>query len=264
MDDRLKLQWIDGRRLGAAADPASLAGSPLTPADVPLVQRATRADRAIQSALDDVPVPAGLADRLLARLAESPAVASPGSVPPVAAPAAASGPVSRRRFVRNGLVASVGLGLAGLGGWALQHLLTGPPTPWVAEKLLNAAFDQFDQDLAEKRLPLADADLQTFPLPRSLVRGVCVGWSKTEFLSRTACCYHLQRGHRQGALWVAPLAGPRPAPAELGYRPLENKHSTAGKIGVVWRGPHVLYVAATVGGGVEELHPFFVVSETVT
>jgi hypothetical protein len=173
MVDRQLLERIDACRPGSndLDDPRlslaeELAGSP---PKRDLYERVQSLDRAISEAIDDVPLPEGLSERLLARLAIEGLVSAaenlaPEGVPPAAAPAPRASSVPRRlwRSASIGLAAAASIAaiIAGVNLWQ---------RPALTVETVKAQVLQYNDE------PLAGAPLeaglpQGYPLSRYIYR----------------------------------------------------------------------------------------------
>ncbi|HQU46940.1 MAG TPA: hypothetical protein PK867_29315 [Pirellulales bacterium] len=218
------------------------------PARVAELRRSVqRVDRAIMAATQKLPVPEGLADRILANLPTSPigpatymvgGQASADAVE-IAGHGHQPGRQARRRW---SMVAGVGLSMAAglliaLAPWSSRGSVD------VAEVQAEArAFYKVDDHGA----PLASSELQT-SLP-GLAANAILGWREVTFLNRDGVAYELSGRRRvQGTLYVVALRsfwGPK-----LNDLPLMPvPHGTAGVTVAAWADDSNAYVLVVKGG----------------
>jgi hypothetical protein len=209
-----------------------------------LRERIETLDAKIGAAMGDVPVPADLASRLLARLQAEPTEAvAPATTPdePAATP--------RRRFGWKRAAAALTLAAALLVGAALALLDRAPP------RLTSDGVRQFAQQRYEELSQngdwreLASAPLDRYPTSRRVV-GRARRWQRLpNAVDRRAVAYDLTpRGSRyRTTLMVlhAQVAG-------LSNLPPKNPFWTQGRLVAAWQQGNLLYVLvleAPDGGG---------------
>ncbi|HVA45924.1 MAG TPA: hypothetical protein VNH11_06010 [Pirellulales bacterium] len=226
------------------------------PARVAELRRSVqRVDRAIMAATQKLPVPEGLADRILANLPTSPI----GPATYVAVPEASADAVEiasreqrpgRRARRRWSLVAGVGLSMAA-GLLVAATLWTSRGSVEVAEVQAEARTLYQDDD---HRAPLASGEFPTL-LP-GLAANAIRGWREATFLNRDGVAYELSGRRRvQGTLYVVALRsfwGPKLN--DLPLRPVP--HGTAGVTVAVWADDSNAYVMV-VRGGEHDFWSFF-------
>jgi hypothetical protein len=206
--------------------------------------RVQKTDMAIGRALRDVPMPEGLADRLLVRLAEA------HQIEATKAPADIPVRRFRRRSVSVGLVA-----IAAAAAILLAFLPSRRPRVLSLAEIQAKAMARFQADLDQKPVghPLsASASLGAFPMSADLVATVGVRWRDVSgLLGGKAVAYDLTLPNgTRATLYVVRLqselpslpSGPPPTPT-----PMTQQRSIA-----VWKkaAPKggLLYVLAVDGG----------------
>jgi hypothetical protein len=205
-----------------------------------------RLDAALGAAFRDVPLPAGLEDRLLAAVGG----ASPKTVEEkIAAPAktstaAGTRRISRRQLLSTGALAAavlVAAGVAAIVRWTGDREVA--PDQLVAQAQQWLGDEDFQRDDAWK--PLDERPLRAFPQGWLAVRPV--QWrSMATSLDRKAVVYRVP--HRGGSAYVFVIA-PRADVTGLGATPPRTPlpGATGGwRIGA-WQADGVLYVLATQG-----------------
>jgi len=228
-------------------------------------QRVQQADEAIKTAFAHVPVPAGLADRVLRLLAEAMPSATSESVPAsppvvesctVTAPAAptsdsptASMPPtplrdSAERFSRRRLLlgfAALSAAAASLAAVWIQTHRTRHETP---TSVLEEAMDFFDKDLqpagelVEGKTPPA-----AYPLSRDIVQLPGTRWRAiASFLGDPAVAYDLPAIGGRATLYVVAKSV-----ADLPAFPPPSPLSTGGKSAAAWQAGGTLYVLVVEG-----------------
>jgi hypothetical protein len=173
-------------------------------------QRLERLDRATADAMGDVPVPEGLADRLLSRLESARAQETDvaGSAPsPAAAPAATTPRPPRRSSRRRWLVGLGSLGLAVAGSLLVATILHRDREVYTEAQVLEAAirFSESeppatdDWHLVSDRRPPKDMPMSPFVWQSTQVR-----WRDLpDFLGHSAVAYDLSRpGGVRATLYV--------------------------------------------------------------
>lgn len=233
--------------MSAAA--AGLAGSASLRA---LAERIERLDVRIGDAFHDVPLPAGLAERICQRLAAADAESEPESAPvidePVSAEPIASAGEPGPRVSRRWLV----MGMAGIVAAAVMFTVAvlhvvrvdphRPPMLEVAMQFFESDWEQVagGQPLAQSR------PSRGYPLSPLVVRGDWVRWRPVYgFLGRRGVAYDLTRpGGTRATLYVVkyPLVG-------LPFRPsIEPDLSTHDRCTSAWQSGPVLFVLVVEGG----------------
>lgn len=221
-------------------------------------------DRAVTSAIEQVPVPVGLAERLLARLrADANAPPSADQLLPAEAdalprsggleqPAGMDGPKtagwrpSRRRLMEAAALVALAAAVAILvNSWNSQ-----PPRTWDLEAVLHEARILFDSDESVGWHALATASPpKNFPSQVAWTAGV--RWRKTTgFMSRPVSAYELsRRGESRAVLYVVALdpAGTPPI-ADVPSAPTDRPMTTLGKTAAAWKSQDRLYVLVVTGG----------------
>ncbi|HVX13622.1 MAG TPA: hypothetical protein VHC22_20730 [Pirellulales bacterium] len=171
-----------------------------------------RVDRAIMAAIQQAPVPAGLADRLLTRI-DAAALDGDGEETQGAsraAPACRETEVSAldcgERDLRRGHRARHWV-MAG-GACALAASLLAAFVLWPRERLELADVQAQARELYDADNHGADLSMDDHPTPLGGVRSNAVrGWRPVRFLGRGGYAYELTSGRVQAALYVVPLGG---------------------------------------------------------
>ncbi len=227
-----------------------------------LYERLQRLDAALAAAFRDVPVPPGLQQRILARLAQTLPVASqaadsltehhptPPLRPPagnIASPLASSANPHRRRWM-TWLAAAVGIAasllLAVWLGWGPAPL--GDDVDW------NAAILRFGADLQNGQFGSgqpADTAPRRFPLSLAVVPYPGITWRPVhDFLGRSAVAYDLQDAWGlRATLYVVHAAANLPEAPDL-YQPiLATGHCAV----LAWQEGNLVYVLVVQGAGGE-------------
>lgn len=219
-----------------------------------LYERMRAFDSALSEAFRDVPVPAGLQSRILARLARHEASSGEGSKRPISArdvpeaqQAAARPPqASRRRW----LVAASALAAAAAGLlWGVFTLLNRGESIAKAE-LMAAAVERFLNEPAD-RGQLVAASASRYPLSQSLLglvsgRIAAVRWrALDDFFGGEADAFDLIGPEGRVATVYAGRFSVEGVPAEVPPRPMLSTAETSAS---VWREHDVVYVLVVAGG----------------
>jgi hypothetical protein len=226
--------------------------------------RIQRFDKRIAAAAHDVPVPSGLAERILARLpsssepvtngfrvAESAAATATQSAAPPTSPAAVSPAAvsvaaapSRRRFSKRawslaGLAASLFIAVGLVAFWP-------PHKPLSASTLIGSSGDWYAQlanGTSWQKVAGHGGDLAMYP-PANAVRVRPQRWSNVSSLvGEDAVVYDLTMAGHRAMLFVIPnddpVAGPTP--------PLTPPSSTGGLMIGCWQSQGMVYVLVVEG-----------------
>ncbi len=278
-DDPRILEALEACRPGSddLSDPAMealaarMAGSPELDG---LYERLQRLDKVLADAYRDVPVPAGLADRILARLRESPADPAWGASleepPAIEAPQPAPGPGERpgerglRRSRRAWMVGAGGL--VAIAASLLIAVLLGIRSRQQPNlgQLYLAATDDFSQGLHEgaPRLAANDRLVAKYPWGAFVRQDVQIQWrQERELLGYPGVCYH--------------MIGPGGVPATLYVLADDDEISLVGASATdpvnsgglsysAWREKGLLYVLVVAGEKHDYLRLFSPTSATVT
>lgn len=207
-----------------------------------------RRDRAIAAATQQMPVPEGLAERILANLAHQTPAACPADVRQPAdragrpRPTIATRPWRRRNFkiVLGGAAVAAVVGLA-------AFALRPNREPIDAAAVEQFARDVYTADHADAEL-LTTAAPQQFPIDARLARAHIRGWREMGrgFLDLPAIAYTLTNNRGIGAtLYVVDPASRSLASIAMTPRPLV---STGGLTIGVWQNGGQLYVLVVPGG----------------
>ncbi len=218
-------------------------------------QRLQAADGAIRAAFADVPIPAGLADRVSRRLAEAAptAILESLAVPPVTVPVATTldsptplrGPTTR--FSRRRLL----LGFTALSAAAVLlaavFVQTHPPRHDTPDTVLDEAMDFFGMEnqpggeLVSLVSPPAE-----YPLGHDIDRSQAIRWRRVEkFLGGPAVAYDFDLRVIGGRATLYVLD--RNVPGLRPYPPDRPRSSTAGKSAAAWQAGNMLYVLVVEG-----------------
>lgn len=219
-------------------------------------ERLQRLDASLASAIQNVPVPEGLADRLFDRLKQAmPATpagkAEPEPAPveeltseePIAATLLPQKPTSRRWL----LLGAASLALAGslLLAVVLQHDRTVYTEAQVAEMAIRF-FDAESLSPADGRLMLDSPPPRDFPISPRVFRHAQIRWrSVPQFLGQPAVAYELTRPDgARAALYVTrqtAVGGPSSPP-------LQPALTTHNRSASTWQSGSLLYVLVVDGG----------------
>lgn len=247
MIDRERFSMLDASRQAASLnDPA------LDDAAHELHDRLAGIDLRIAVSLNSGEIPAGLADRILAKLASEAPTAEIAPVA-VAAPALAASRLqparhpNRRMFLAGALAATAA-------AIVIAIKLYQPPTaPWTADEVLDAAISFYGRDVDRSvQNPLADAP-RSFPPSRDLDRSSLVAWRRPAegFAESNVVAYDLTSnaagGAIRGTLYVfAPDHVTENLPDEVPRVP--STPTTQGVCAAVWRDRDLVYVLVVEGG----------------
>jgi len=258
-DDPRILEALEACRPGSddLSDPAMamlaarMAGSPELDS---LYERLQRLDKVLADAYQDVPVPEGLADRILARLRESPLSAALGSSLeeplPIDAPQPASrSPAGGLRRLRRTWMVGAGV-LVGLAASLLIAVLLGirsPQQPGL-EQLYHAAIEDFNREFGKRGRQLAADD--RFPanhppskfLPREDLQ---IQWRQVrELLQYEGVAYDLiAPGGIDATLYVVD----DDRAFSVGDAPPPEPYNSGERYAAAWRENGLLYVLVVAG-----------------
>lgn len=256
------------------------------PADAALVDRALAFDRRVASALQEVPVPTGLREQVLARLAlaadhagvagwsrpldaaldqavadrqVAPAVAIASPAVDDGAPAdrdrtarTADGPWSRLRLSRRSMMVLTGIAAtAATVAWFCRPIGQFDRDGIALEA--NSAFHELADTGAATR-PLGDADrIGSFPFSQQIARFGDVRWRGVErFLGRHGVAFELRSPSGvRGTLFVVKLLGGARAPvisaAGIPHRPTLHNAGSGGLTTAIWQEQGHLFVLVVDG-----------------
>jgi hypothetical protein len=251
MLDRHLLQRIDACRPGsddlhdAGLAPLADELAESAPARA-LYNRVQGMDQAIGEAVQDVPLPAGLNERLLARLAAEQGESAIEQEPPppaVAAglPSPATEPVSRRRWLRWSVSVAAAASIAGIAGFYYLHTRG----TLIAEKIDDESIAYYDQEEPQPAYALETAPAG-YPLSRFVYRLPGTRWRPvTGFLHRNlnGVAYDLMFRGASATLYVVPTSVaslPSQPPLRLGM-------STGNRAAAAWQEGSLLYVLVVEG-----------------
>jgi len=254
-DDPRILEALEACRPGSddLSDPAMellaarMAGSPELDG---LYERLQRLDKVLADAYQDVPVPEGLADRILARLRESPMGETLGTpleeapidVPQPAPRLRAGGRLRRRTWM-------VGAGI--LGGVAAALLIAAlvgihPQQQPGWEEVCNAAIERFNQDLLAGGGKLAPAAQPDYPLSGFLsTQDLQVRWRPIrDFFQYEGVAYDLiGPGGVTATLYVVDDDGK----ISVEGAPPTDPYNSGDRSSAAWRENGLLYVLVVAG-----------------
>ena len=217
-------------------------------------ERIQTTDAAIGRAVRDVPVPEGLADRLLVRLAEARQVEATKVIASTALAETALAETASRRFDRRSIILGVASFVAAA-AILLAFLLTLRPRAYSLAEIQSQAMAQFQADLEQKplgRLVSSSAPSEAFPMSRDVVASSGMRWRNVpSLLGGKAIAYDLTLpdGTRATLYVVRPRSGmpPLPSAPPSTPTPMTQRRSLA-----AWKsatpGGNVLYVLAVDGG----------------
>jgi hypothetical protein len=262
-DPRL-LEAIEACRPGSedASEPAMAflaAGLAADPQLAELYQKIQKADGAVGEAFQDVPVPDGLAERILARLKTPAGQGAPGEPAPPAGPTPdpiASAP-PRRRMRRRWLLAVGSVGaLAGAAALVAVFLFPRQPnrvySPAEIRQLASDLFEQ--QQDAFGTGPLVDAEPPPGHLPYSadVVQRAQRRWRWVDLLERRGLAYDITLADGKRATLYVVRCQVGDLPRELPPRPAftSGRRSTS-----AWQEGELLYVLV-VDGNARTYHRF--------
>jgi hypothetical protein len=222
-------------------------------------QRVQQADVAIKAALANVPVPAGLADRLSRRLAEAAPAAIPGSGSAVDSPVASrltapavavpDSPAPRRAETERFSWRRLLVGFAAISAAAALLFAvwthTHQPQQYTPASVLDEAMGFFDQDnKLVGELVVQVAPPVEYPMSRDIGRLRGVRWRHVEkFLGGPAVAYDLPRIPGRATLYVVR----RNVPGLPAMAPPSPKSNTGGKSAAAWQTSDSLYVLVVEG-----------------
>lgn len=209
-------------------------------------ERLGRLDRVLGQVFADVPVPEGLAERILDRLARSP-------VDRVADAAAAAEPLasvrpraSRRRFL-SGVAAAIGCSAVAIVAFVMLR-----PQAITEAAILEEAVADFDAavvHLAEPVPAVPPAFLRNHPPSPDVVQSPGMRWRRLDdFLGRSGVAYELSGwAGARATLYVVEHAQ---AVDTLGNAPpLKPQWTTGGRAAAAWQADGLLYVLVVEGDG---------------
>ena len=206
-------------------------------------ERLQQVDTALVEAYCDVPVPDGLADRLLDRLKQARAgqTAAEGDQQSATPPATVSPPPAR--VSRRWLVVGSGIATAAAAAVLVIGLFYQPAPPgYTASEVRRAAIDFFNEDTREPGRQTAPPE--AYP-PSSDVLQLKMRWRPVRgFLGRKGVAYDLTGpGKTQATLYVVRYAVPRLPPGP----PLRPSLMTGGRATSAWQSGGLLYVLVVKG-----------------
>jgi hypothetical protein len=232
-DERI-IEAIEVYRRG---DDLSSVSAELDPAAAELMRRIQETDEVISVAFKDVPMPEGLAERLLDRLATSAEVAAV-ELPEVVRPKR----VSRRWAVAGCTLLTVAAGLL-VAAWIGSN---NAPT-WSEGKVLAASIKFFNSDQAGGGYSLAEAKPPGAYLPsRDILLTSGTKWRRIEgFLGRKGVAYDLSG---QGGSFATLYVVKRTVSGLPSLPPRSPRCNTGGVSTAAWQEGDLLYVLVIHGG----------------
>lgn len=226
----------DPQRAELAADLAPLARELENNADAAAaLKRSERFDRNVRSALDDVPLPAGFADRLLAKCEA--AVVTPAQTTP-------EGPVrqtSPRRLFLAQLSIAASLLILALAAYPAAKYVWQARQPVTADELAQTAVTWFDDcGPGAKWTPVDPAILAQYPLDPALRFRPLV----YRRVNPTTVAYNLSHGGKRALVFVHLPSRPHPSLNKYPYGvlPASGGISLGG-----WQRGEVVYVIGVTG-----------------
>jgi hypothetical protein len=221
-----------------------------------MTSRESRFDERIAAALDDVPVPAGLAERLLASLAASPVAASEKaefaaeSEPAITAAIPLFSPHARRRRWLTTVAACAATLLIGIASWRLLSPAANPEADLPTLAMTWA--DQLSDAWQPMKLTPAD-----FAVPTA-INATPSGWQRATTVSgRQAVVFNLSRRGLRAMVFVIRMAGgqlPNAPPADpqlrTGGQSIGAWQSRAGVCVLVIEGDDRAYRSLIRSGGI--------------
>lgn len=209
--------------------------------------RTQQLDARLAGAIDEVSVPDGLRERILARLRESPGSTAP--IPPVGTAARAE-PSRRRWLIAIAAVAASLLLLAG--GYAFWPR----PVPLTYDRLLDLSSQWYEQlqDKPGWQSLAPGAEIRDFPLAEG-IRARPLRWADmSSLVGQPACAYDLPiAGNSRAALFVIP-ADRRIAGSTLPFNPAS---STGGLMIGCWQSREFVYVLVVEGNELNYRRMFY-------
>lgn len=209
-----------------------------------LRQRVEQADRRIAAAMQAIESPAGLADRLLVRLAQT-QDSVPVELPQAADTHRAGSRIRRRALLATGVAAAAAAVMIAIQLWPK------PEEPWTAEQLLEAAIGLYTRDARTGNRPLAEHpndlppsdDLVRFP-PNTQWRWIDEGLADSDV---AAYDIELFPGGPRATQYAfdpnAEVTGLPDAPP-----PVPSTPTTQGVCAAAWQHRGVVYVLVVEGG----------------
>ncbi|QDU30756.1 hypothetical protein ETAA8_59040 [Anatilimnocola aggregata] len=250
--DACRIDQNDPQRPELAAELAPLARElPTQPDLVEALNRSQQFDRNVRSALEDVPIPASLAERLLAGCdAHMVAPADAPTVPTAPEPVFTSTAWSRRKALTV-LATAASLLVLLLGGIGTALRLNKPQHVTNDELALRATQWFNHCGPAAKWLPGSQAPLKQFPLDRAIV----VRPSRWAQIDPQTVAYELvlPRTGQRALLFVHHNSLPHP---QLRTYPSTRLNSSGGIMLGAWRRGEVIYVLSVVENGDQRLDDF--------
>jgi hypothetical protein len=236
--DACRADHHDSQRPELAAELAPLARELQTSPELLLAaEKSERFDRSVRAALDDIAVPAGLAERMLARCEAAPATTS---AEPILAKKANR--FSRRQLIALFSAAASLLILVG-GGLALQDWLN-KSRPVSNDVLAMNAVTWFDQCGPAATWHTAAAPPQQFPLD-SAIKFAPKGWRYLDDEKRDIVAYEIVFRGERALLFVFKPTRPYPG---LARTPFTGLTASGGISLGAWQRNDRVYVLAVHGG----------------
>lgn len=195
-------------------------------------------DRAVSTALHDVPLPAGLLERLEAKLAETDAAADDDPTADVALPPPA-------RFSRRGILAAA-LSVAALALIAVSAMFWPRPGRQVSSaELVELSSTWFNEQLPPAEWKPVSSAPATFAVPR-VVSGAKAWQSFATPAGEKGVVYDLTSGLRPRArLFVIAT----PHTYQVGTLPTRLRGTTGGTAVAAWQQGRLLFVVVVVENG---------------
>lgn len=233
--DACRLDQHDPQRAELAADLAPLAREVASDSQVAAgLQRSERFDRNVRSALEDVPLPAGLAERLLAKCEAA-------VVPPATPPEEAVGPRSSRRRLLAQLAIAASLLIVSLAAYPAATYIFQARRPVMPDELAQLSVEWFDScGPGAKWESVNPAILAQYPLDTALK----VRPKSFRQVDRTTVAYDLSFNGKRGLLFVHRPTRPHP---KLSQYPYSGLPASGGISLGAWQRGKVVYVIGVTG-----------------
>jgi hypothetical protein len=210
-------------------------------------ERLQRIDLSLAKAFQEVPVPEGLADRILQRLTPANEVATPppDADPPVATVAPPQTHGSRRRW----LLGAAGLGLTLAASLLVAVMVSNQRAEYRDDHVLEMAVRLFETESfspAEEHLAAETPPPKEFPISPLVLQHAQLRWrSVPQFLGRSGVAYDLTvPGEARATLYVVrqTVTG---VPTSPGTQPALTTHNCSVS---AWQSGSLLYVLVVDGG----------------
>jgi len=216
-----------------------------------LRERVASADRRLQAALYAVEPPAGMSERLLAKLAANSRVEideaeTTVTEPPLAEVAPANrAPMRRRVFIAGSLAATAAAVLVAINLWPK------PPDPWAADQVLEAAIGLYTRGARAPARPIGEHP-SDYPPSRDLVKlpsATQWWWLVDALVDSDAVVYEMELGRGGPRGWLIAVSPPGSVTGLPDAAPsLPATPTTQGVCAGAWREGDLVYVLVVEGG----------------